>query len=125
MGLQLVAGAHDAARLVWIWCRRDCELQNAGRGAELSELYRRSPFFRTIVSNLEMVLAKSNLEIGERYAELVEDPNTRQPYLLPYFDGMVGHHRRGVDAHRAEAVCWNRIPRCPNRYGFVCPISTP
>jgi phosphoenolpyruvate carboxylase len=48
-------------------------LQNAGRGAELSELYRRSPFFRTVVSNLEMVLAKSNLEIGERYAGLVED----------------------------------------------------
>lgn len=49
------------------------ELQSAGRGAELTELYRRSPFFRTIVSNLEMVLAKSNLEIGGRYAELVED----------------------------------------------------
>jgi phosphoenolpyruvate carboxylase len=48
-------------------------LQKADRGAELTELYRRSPFFRTIVSNLEMVLAKSNLEIGERYAELVED----------------------------------------------------
>ena len=48
-------------------------LQNAGRGGELSELYRRSPFFRTVVSNLEMVLAKSNLEIGERYAGLVED----------------------------------------------------
>jgi phosphoenolpyruvate carboxylase len=48
-------------------------LQNSGRGADLSELYRRSPFFRTVVSNLEMVLAKSNLEIGERYAELVED----------------------------------------------------
>ena len=49
------------------------ELENSGRGAELSNLYRRSPFFRTIVSNLEMVLAKSNLEIGQRYAELVED----------------------------------------------------
>jgi phosphoenolpyruvate carboxylase len=48
-------------------------LQNAGRGGELSELYQRSPFFRTVVSNLEMVLAKSNLEIGERYAGLVED----------------------------------------------------
>jgi phosphoenolpyruvate carboxylase len=49
------------------------ELQSAGRAAELNDLYRRSPFFRTVVSNLEMVLAKSNLEIGQRYAELVED----------------------------------------------------
>jgi phosphoenolpyruvate carboxylase len=49
------------------------ELQQSGRGEELAELYRRSPFFRTVVSNLEMVLAKSNLEMGERYAQLVED----------------------------------------------------
>ena len=48
-------------------------LQKTGRADELIQLYRRSPFFRTVVSNLEMVLAKSNLDIGRRYAELVED----------------------------------------------------
>lgn len=48
-------------------------LHDAGRGEDLVQLYRQSPFFRTVVSNLEMVLAKSNLEIGRRYAELVED----------------------------------------------------
>jgi len=48
-------------------------MQDAGRTDELNQLYRRSPFFRTVVSNLEMVLAKSNLDIGRRYAELVED----------------------------------------------------
>ncbi len=51
------------------------ELRTAGRGDDLIGLYHRSPFFRTVVSNLEMVLAKSNLEIGQRYAELVEDRN--------------------------------------------------
>ncbi|HEX5281629.1 MAG TPA: phosphoenolpyruvate carboxylase [Micropepsaceae bacterium] len=48
-------------------------LQKTGRADELIQLYRCSPFFRTVVSNLEMVLAKSNLDIGRRYAELVED----------------------------------------------------
>src|SRR5207249_4719415 len=31
------------------------------------------PYFRTLISNLEMVLAKSNLEMARRYADLVED----------------------------------------------------
>ncbi len=39
----------------------------------LAELYGRSPFFRTTLSNLEMVLAKSSLPIARRYADLVED----------------------------------------------------
>jgi phosphoenolpyruvate carboxylase len=39
----------------------------------LARLHGASPFFRSVVSNLEMVLAKSSLPIAARYAELVED----------------------------------------------------
>jgi len=39
----------------------------------LSALYANSRFFRTIVSNMEMMLAKSNLEIARLYADLVSD----------------------------------------------------
>jgi phosphoenolpyruvate carboxylase len=39
----------------------------------LSRLHATSPFFRSAVSNLEMVLAKSSLPIAARYAELVAD----------------------------------------------------
>jgi phosphoenolpyruvate carboxylase len=39
----------------------------------LTRLHAASPFFRSVVSNLEMVLAKSSLPIAARYAELVED----------------------------------------------------
>src|SRR3954471_20986055 len=44
----------------------------------LQELYREWPFFRTLLSNMDMVLAKSSIAIASRYAELVPDENLRE-----------------------------------------------
>ena len=40
---------------------------------QLRPLYKKSAFFRTMLANMEMVLAKSSLPIARRYSELVED----------------------------------------------------
>jgi len=40
---------------------------------ELRRLYREWPFFRTLVQNLEMTLAKSSMEIAREYLPLVRD----------------------------------------------------
>lgn len=41
--------------------------------AMLREMYREWPFFKTMLSNMDMVLAKSDMRIAARYAQLVSD----------------------------------------------------
>jgi len=47
--------------------------QRKERLALLQKMHRQWPFFRTLLSNLDMVIAKSDLSIASRYVELVED----------------------------------------------------
>lgn len=47
------------------------------RLALLQRMYKEWPFFRTLLSNIDMVLAKSDLALGSRYAELVPDARLR------------------------------------------------
>ncbi|WP_144734496.1 phosphoenolpyruvate carboxylase [Extensimonas perlucida] len=45
--------------------------------ALLRKMVRHWPFFRTLLSNMDMVLAKSDLALGALYSELVADPALR------------------------------------------------
>ncbi|MDI1347725.1 phosphoenolpyruvate carboxylase [Aquabacterium sp.] len=46
--------------------------------ALLQKMHRQWPFFRTLLSNMDMVLAKSDLALGSRYASLVDDGRLRK-----------------------------------------------
>ena len=48
------------------------------RQALLQRMYAQWPFFRTLLSNMDMVLAKSDLALASRYSELVADRKLRQ-----------------------------------------------
>ena len=44
----------------------------------LQKMYKQWPFFKTLLSNMDMVLAKSDLALASRYAELVSDAKLRK-----------------------------------------------
>ncbi len=46
--------------------------------ALLQQMYRQWPFFKTLLSNIDMVMAKSDLALASRYAELVTDTRLRK-----------------------------------------------
>jgi phosphoenolpyruvate carboxylase len=54
------------------------EAEPATGMATLQAMYREWPFFQMLLSNMDMVLAKSDIAIASRYAELVSDPALRE-----------------------------------------------
>ncbi len=66
-----------------------------GRLEVLQDLYRRWPFFRTVLSNMAQVLAKSDLGLAAHYSELVDDEALRRRV----FDKIVTEHERTIRMH--------------------------
>jgi len=102
------AGAGDLEALraipwVFAWTQTRCIVPawlGAGTGlavvpaAELRTLFREWPFFRALVENLEMSLAKSSMGIAERYLELVGD----EELAARIFGVLRDEHDRSRDA---------------------------
>ncbi|TFV58935.1 phosphoenolpyruvate carboxylase [Mycobacterium sp. PS03-16] len=74
----------------------DGEAEGESRLATLQDLYRRWPFFRTVLSNMAQVLAKSDLGLAARYAELVDDEALRRRV----FDKITAEHERTIAMYR-------------------------
>jgi phosphoenolpyruvate carboxylase len=72
-------------------------------------LYRELPFFRSLVDNLEMTLAKSSLEIAGEYLDLV--PEELEPERL--FGAIAAEHERCVAAVLQIVECDELVERHP------------
>ncbi|WP_166904546.1 phosphoenolpyruvate carboxylase [Mycobacterium sp. DL440] len=66
------------------------------RVAVLQDLYERWPFFRTVLSNMAQVLAKSDMGLAARYSELVDDEELR----ARVFDKIVAEHDRTIAMYK-------------------------
>ena len=94
----------DLRAIPWVFSWAQCRLMLPGwygfgaavaafrqaRGADgmalLAEMNREWGFFRTLLSNMDMVLAKTDVAIAERYAQLVKDATLRDA-IFPRLKG--------------------------------------
>ncbi|OMB86397.1 phosphoenolpyruvate carboxylase [Mycolicibacterium conceptionense] len=70
--------------------------EDEARVAVLQDLYERWPFFRTVLSNMAQVLAKSDMGLAARYSELVDDTELR----ARVFDKIVAEHDRTIAMYK-------------------------
>jgi phosphoenolpyruvate carboxylase len=102
-----------------------------GAGADarldrLSRMYGDWPFFRSAIDNMGMVLAKSDIEIARRYADvLVEDDSMR----TDIFGAIADEHARTLRWHRRITGAASPLADNPllarslrNRYPYLDPL---
>jgi phosphoenolpyruvate carboxylase len=92
----------------------------------LRDLYQRWPFFQTVLSNMAQVLAKTDLGLAARYAELVQDESLRRRV----FDKIVAEHQRSINAHKLITGQDNLLADNPalarsvfNRFPYLEPLN--
>jgi phosphoenolpyruvate carboxylase len=92
----------------------------------LHDLYQRWPFFRSVLSNMAQVLAKSDLGLAARYAELVPDESLRRRV----FDKIADEHQRTIAMHKLITGQDNLLADNPalarsvfNRFPYLEPLN--
>jgi len=97
-----------------------------GRVEVLRDLYQKWPFFQTVLSNMAQVLAKTDLGLAARYAELVEDQTLRRRV----FDKIAAEHQRSINAHKLITGQDNLLADNPalarsvfNRFPYLEPLN--
>ena len=91
----------------------------------LVEMHDGWPFFRSILANMGMVLAKTDIGIGRSYAQLVDDPELRDRV----FGRIAAEHDRTVRWHAAITGSPNLLADNPalarsiaNRFPYLDPL---
>jgi phosphoenolpyruvate carboxylase len=94
--------------------------------ATLGAMAREWPFFATLLSNMDMVLAKTDLAIASRYAELVADAALRERI----FKRITDEHAATLDCLRIITGNTERLAANPllarsimNRFAYLDPLN--
>jgi len=102
------------------------EEHGSGGMALLREMYADWPFFRALLSNMDMVLAKSNMAIASRYAELVPDEELRRSV----FARITGERTESISALMEIFQSNNLLEGNPllarsiqNRFPYIDPLN--
>jgi phosphoenolpyruvate carboxylase len=96
------------------------------RLALLQEMFKQWPFFATLLSNMDMVLAKTDLPIARRYAELVPDAALRET-IFKRIAAEYGETLRCLEqvTGNAERLAANPLlaRSIQNRFAYLDPLN--
>ncbi|ALK96569.1 phosphoenolpyruvate carboxylase [Massilia sp. WF1] len=92
----------------------------------LKEMFEQWPFFATLLSNMDMVLAKTDLPIARRYAELVPDAELRER-IFKRIAAEYGETLRCLEqvTGKAERLAANPLlaRSIQNRFAYLDPLN--
>jgi phosphoenolpyruvate carboxylase len=101
----------------------------AAAGAKMKMLramFKEWPFFAALLSNMDMVLSKTDMAVASRYAELVPDKKLRKTI----FQRMLGEHERTIGYLNAITGSKDRLAGNPllarsikNRFAYLDPLN--
>ena len=102
------------------------EGQREEKTATLQAMFREWPFFATLLSNMDMVLAKTDLAIASRYAELVADVELRERI----FKRIAAEHGTALRCLETITGAHERLAGNPllarsiqNRFAYLDPLN--
>jgi phosphoenolpyruvate carboxylase len=97
-----------------------------GRTGLLKQMYAEWPFFKTVVSNLDMVLAKVDLTIARRYADLAPDRERADAIFITIETEL----RRTTEALKSITGNTQRLADNPalarsiaHRFAYIAPLN--
>ncbi|SAL16406.1 phosphoenolpyruvate carboxylase [Caballeronia peredens] len=123
----LLTGWYGFGSAVQAWLDAPAsEEERAKRLATLRKMNKTWPFFKNLLSNMDMVLAKTDLAVASRYAQLVTDKKLRRRV----FDRIVAEHGRTCDVLAEITGKGERLADNPllarsikNRFPYLDPLN--
>jgi phosphoenolpyruvate carboxylase len=89
-------------------------------------MHRQWPFFSVLLSNMDMVIAKSDLALASRYAELVRDARLRRKIFRHDRGRMAAHRERAGADHRRPPAAGGTTLRLQrsmrHRFPYIDPL---
>jgi phosphoenolpyruvate carboxylase len=121
----LLPGWYGFGSAVGAWLDQE-PARRAERLDTLRAMFREWPLFATLLSNMDMVLAKTDLAIASRYAELVDDAPLRERI----FKSITGEHAATLARLEEITGATERLAGNPllarsisNRFAYLDPLN--
>jgi phosphoenolpyruvate carboxylase len=122
----LLPGWYGFGSAVSSWLQEGDAKSQAKRLTTLRAMFKEWPFFATLLSNMDMVLSKTDLAVASRYAELVSDKKLR----TSIFKRIVDEHERTSGCLEAITGAKERLAGNPllarsikNRFAYLDPLN--